>query len=284
MNTVKGLCAAAAIGAFCWVGSAAAGSIQPPGLTTGLPEGFAPTEGLFAATPMSFGGYNTPAGNVTSAMAIPTFLTWSTPWEPFGARLEVKTAPLVYADIRMPGAHAASLYSPYGGLWLSWYVGGGFNFAIGDGAWFGYDSPVDKLTGRNYVAFQQNVALSYVKNNLDLTANAFYAAGRTDPTASQPDTFNVDLTATKRDGRLEYGFVGAGEWDLNQPKVGYGKPQAEFDAGLLVGYILGNQIQGQLKLTHAVFEQNIGGHNTSVTGQLIIPIWSPPAPPPRNAN
>ena len=274
---------AAATAGLGVVDFAQAGSIQQPGMTTGLPEGFAPTEGLYGVTMLNFGGYNANGSWSNSTVGIPAFLTWSTPWEPLGARLEFKAAPFVFMDMNGQSMRAGSLYNPYVGAWLSWFVGNGFNFAIGEGVQIGVDTTVDNATGRNFNAFQQNVALSYVRNNLDLTANAFYTTGNTSVWASQPETFNVDLTATKKDGRLEYGLVGYGEWDLNRPNLRYGPEQSEFAVGGLVGYLLGNQISGQLKLTHAVYERNMGGNDTRLWGQLIIPLWTPPAPAPRNA-
>lgn len=262
---------------------ALAGSIQQPGLTTGLAEGYGLNEGVYSVTALNWGFSNTQPRSTTSATAIPMFVTWATPWEIADARLLVKAAPLVYVNLDTPGLKKNGLYAPYAGAWLSWFLGGGLNLAIGEGAQIGVHDDLTRAIGRDFTAFQQNVALSYVRDNWNVTANTFYTTGRTRPEASQPRTFNVDLTAVKRDGRWESGFVGYGQWDLNTPSVGYGERQREIAVGWLCGYLIGNQMSLQAKLTTDVEHHGIGGRDTRLWVQLIVPLWTPPAPEPSRA-
>lgn len=275
---------AAIVCALTTVPSAIAGSIQQPGLTTGLAEGFAPEEGLYSVSLMNYGGFSTAAGGVNSGTLIPSFVTWSTPLTIGEGRIMIKAAPFVLAHVDSLTVKRDGLYRSYVGVWSSWFLGHGFNFAIGEGVQTGLSNALARDLGRDFTAFQQNVALSYVRDNLNLTANGFYTTGNTDRAASQPSTFNLDLTATKKSGRAEYGLVAYGQWDLNRPSVGYGPKQEELAVGALFGYLIGNQVSGQLKVTHTVYERNVGGRDTRGWVQLIVPLYTPPAPVPYNAD
>jgi hypothetical protein len=263
--------------------AAQAGSIQQPGLTTGLAEGYGLTEGFYGVSLFNIGSRTTTPDETRSITTIPMFFTWATPYEIADARVLVKAAPLVHVDVSSGPFNASSLYSPYAGVWFSWYLGGGYNLAIGEGAQFNVNKSVEKLTGRDYNAFQQNVALSYVKDNWNITGNAFFTQGRTNDTASQPRTANLDFTAIKRDGREEYGLVAFGEWDLNRPATGYGQRQREIAVGVLAGYIVGNQIAVQAKVTTDLQEKYLGGRETRLWVNVIIPLQTPPAPAPANS-
>lgn len=263
---------------------AIAGSIQQPGLTTGAPEGFGMTEGLYSMSVANIGAASlSGSGSMNSAVLIPAMVTWSTPWDLAGGHLSFKAAPGVFVDMSSPGMRKTSHYSPYFGAWMSWYLGGGFNVSFGEGVQVGLGSPVDRALGRDFNAFQQNLAITYLRNNWHVTANSFYTTGRTNSSISQPQTFNLDFTVSKREGRVEYGLIGYGEWDLNRPSVGYGGKQSEVSVGALVGYLIGNQMSLQLKVSHAVHQQNIGGNDTRVWSALMIPLYTPSAPEPSNA-
>lgn len=273
-----------ALGAtFAGTGAAWAGSIQQPGLTTGLAEGYGLTEGWYSVSAYNLGTRRTKPTGTTSATFIPAFITWATPWEPMGARLLFKAAPFVHVDLNAPGLNAASLYNPYYGAWLSWYLGNGLNLAIGEGVQVGLNSPVARAMGRDFNAFQQNVALSYVKDNWNITGNAFFTEGRTSPVMSQPRTANLDFTAIKRDGRMESGVIAYGQWDLNRPSVGYGAKQSEVAVGGMISYLIGNQVSLQLKLTTTLQQRNLGGRDTRLWLQFVVPLHTPPGPEPRNA-
>jgi Putative MetA-pathway of phenol degradation len=265
--------------------SAMAGSIQRPGLTTGMAEGFGRTEGLFGASLFDLGARSTDPFT-KQAVAIPIFAVWSTRWDIAGAHISFKAAPLVGVGLDAPGLSESNLYNPYASVWFSWFLGNGFNLSLGEGAHIGLKNDLTRAIGRDFTAFQQNLALSYVKDNWNVTGNAFYTSGRTRATGSQPRTFNLDLTATKRVGRKEYGGVAYGQWDLNSPSVGYlggGRKQSEIALGGIFGYLLGNLVQVQAKFTTNVHQKNLGGYDTRLWMQVMLPLWTPRAPAPRNA-
>jgi hypothetical protein len=267
---------------------AAADSIQRAGLTMGIPEGYGRTPGLYVASILDFGFRSTDPSTTKQAVAIPVFFTWSTPWDLGNAHVSIKAAPFVGVVEKAPGLDSTRPYDPYASVWFSWFLGNGLNVSIGEGAQIGFSNDLTKATGRDFVAFQQNVALTYLKNNWNVTGNAFYTTGHTSDTggASQPHTFNVDFAAVKHIYRKDYGAIAYGVWDLNSPSVGYlpgGLKQREFAVGGLWGYLIGNLVQVQGRLTTDVYEQNYGGHDTRFTVMAIFPLWTPAAPKPRNA-
>lgn len=278
-----GMLATAALGI---APAAFAGSIQQPGLTTGLPEGFGFEPGVYSVTLGDVGVRNTSPSYTTQAVGIPLFLTWSTPWDIGNSHLSFKAAPIVDVSLNAPGLHRSGLYSPYAGAWFSWWLGDGYNLSIGEGAQIGIGNDLTRALGRDFTAFQQNVALTYAKYNWNITGNAFYTSGRTTDTASQPKTLNLDLTAVKRSGRDEWGPIAFAQWDLNSPSRGYlpdGKKQAEVGVGWYYSYFIGNLVAIQLKVTTDVYQKNYGGKDTRIWLQFVTPLWTPPAPEPRNA-
>lgn len=264
---------------------AAADSIQRPGLTTGIPEGYGRTPGFFVATMLDFGLRSTDPAITKQAVAIPMFFTWSTPWDLGKTHVSVKAAPFVGVVAKAPGLSKTRPYNPYASVWFSWFLGNGLNLSIGEGAQIGFSNDLTKAIGRDFTAFQQNVALTYLKNNWNVTGNTFYTTGRTRATGSQPHTFNVDVTAVKHVYRKDYGAIAYGVWDLNSPSVGYlgaGQKQSEFAVGVLWGYLLGNLVQMQGRLTTDIYQKNYGGYDTRFTVLALFPLWTPAAPRPRN--
>ena len=168
-------------------------------------------------------------------------------------------------------------------MWFSWFLGNGLNLSVGEGVQINVPTKLNETLGRDFNAFQQNVALSYVRNNVNVTTNAFYTQGRTRDAASQPHTFNVDFTATKRVARKEYGLVGYGMWDLNKPTVGYGEKQSELAVGVMWGYLIGNLVQIQGRVTTNVYQSNMGGYDTRGGIMAVFPLWTPKAPRPKHA-
>lgn len=283
----RGVHAAAALAILLGSTSlAAADSIQRPGLTTGIPEGYGRTPGFYVATMLDFGLRSTDPAITTQGVAIPVFFTWSTPWDIGKAHVSVKAAPFVGVVLDAPGLSRTRAYNPYASVWFSWFLGRGFNLSIGEGAQIGFSNDLTKAIGRDFSAFQQNVALTYLKNNWNVTGNTFYTTGRTRETGSQPHTFNVDFTAVKHVYRTDYGAVAYGVWDLNSPSVGYlgaGRKQSEFAVGGLWGYLIGNLVQVQGKLTTNIYQDHYAGRDTRLTLMAIFPLWTPAAPRPREA-
>lgn len=284
---VKGVQVAAVLAILIGSASlAAADSIQRPGLTTGIPEGYGRTPGFYVASMLDFGLRSTDPSITKQAVFIPVFFTWSTPWDFGSAHVSIKAAPFVGVVEKAPGLSSTRPYNPYVSVWFSWFLGNGLNVSIGEGAQVGLSNDLTKAIGRDFTAFQQNVAVSYVKNNWNVTGNAFYTTGRTRDTGSQPHTFNVDFTAIKRVARKEYGAIGYAVWDLNSPSVGYlpaGQKQSEVAVGGYWGYLIGNLITINGRLTTDIYENNYGGHDTRFTIMALFPLWTPGAPRPRNA-
>lgn len=264
---------------------ATADSIERAGLTTGIPEGYGRTPGFYVASMFDFGLRSTDPSVTKQGVAIPVFFTWSTPWDVGNAHVSIKSAPFVGVLEHAPGLSSNRPYSPYASVWFSWFLGDGLNVSVGEGAQIGLSNELTKAIGRDFTAFQQNVAVTYLKNNVNITGNAFYTTGRTQSTGSQPHTFNIDFTAVKHVYRTDYGAVAYGVWDLNSPSVGYlggGQKQSEFAVGALWGYFIGNLMQVQGKLTTDVYQNNYGGRDTRITIMTVFPFWTPAAPKPRN--
>lgn len=287
LSLARGVQAAAALGILLGSASfAAADSIQRPGLTNGIPEGYGRTPGFYVASMLDFGLRSTDPSITTQAVAIPVFFTWSTPWDIGKTHVSVKAAPFVGVVLDAPGLSSTRPYNPYVSVWLSWFLGGGFNLSIGEGAHIGFSNDLTKAIGRDFTAFQQNVALTYLRNNWNVTTNTFYTTGRERATGSQPNTFNVDFTAVKHVYRKDYGVIAYGVWDLDSPSVGYlggGEKQSEFAVGGLWGYLIGNLVQVQGRLTTTVSQNNYSGRDTRLTLMAVFPFWTPAAPKPRNA-
>ena len=287
LSLARGARAAAAFAiVFGTAPVALADSIQRPGLTMGIPEGFGRTPGFYVASMVDFGVRSTDPSLTKQTVGIPLFFTWSTPLDLGKAHVSIKAAPVVAVAQYSPGLSTTRAYNPYVSVWLSWFLGNGLNLSIGEGAHIGLSNDLTKPIGRDFTAFQQNLAVSYLKNNWNITGNAFYTSGRTRATGSQPRTLNLDLTAIKRVRRKEYGAIGYGVWDLNSPPVGYlgrGRKQSEVAVGALWGYLVGNLVSVQGRLTTNVYQNNYGGRDTRLTVMAVFPLWTPSAKKPRNA-
>lgn len=287
LTLARGVRAAAALAILLGSASfAAADSIQRAGLTTGIPEGFGRTPGFYVASMVDFGLRSSDPSITKQLVGIPMFFTWSTPWDIGNTHVSVKAAPFVGVTLDAPGLSTTRPYNPYVSVWFSWFLGNGWNLSIGEGAQIGFSNDLTKAIGRDFTAFQQNVALSYVRNNWNITTNTFFTTGRERDTGSQPRTFNVDFTAIKRVYRKEYGVIGYGVWDVNSPSVGYlggGEKQSEVAVGGYWGYFIGNLITLNGRLTTDLYENNYGGRDTRLTFMALFPLWTPRAPGPRNA-
>jgi hypothetical protein len=266
---------------------ASADSIQRAGLTMGIPEGYGRTPGFYVASMLDFGLRSTDPSVTKQGVLIPMFFTWSTPWDVGRkAHVSIKAAPFVGVLEKAPGLDATRPYNPYVSVWFSWFLHDGLNVSIGEGAQIGFSNDLTKPIGRDFTAFQQNVAITYLRNNWNVTTNAFYTTGREKDTGSQPHTMNVDFTAVRHVYRTDQGPIAYGVWDLNSPKVGYlgnGEKQSEFAVGYLVGYLIGNLIQVQGRVTTDLYQNNYGGRDTRLTFMMVFPMWTPSAPKPRNA-
>jgi len=266
---------------------ASADSIQRAGLTAGIPEGYGRTPGFYVASMIDFGLRSSDPSITKQGVFAPVFFTWSTPWDVGKAHVSIKSLPFVVVLEHAPGLEATRPYNPYASVWFSWFLGTGWNVSIGEGAQLGFSNDLTKPIGRDFVAFQQNVAVSYFRNNWNMTANTFYTTGHTGDNGgpSQPHTMNVDFTAVRHVYRTDQGPIAYGVWDLNSPATGYlpnGAKQSEFAVGYLVGYLIGNLVQVNGKVTTDIYQNNYGGRDTRLTVMAVFPFWTPGAPKPRN--
>lgn len=245
------------------VGVATAESQLPPGISTGIPTGAPLPEGIYNITWFSLG--NRPGG-ADVAYGVPRFL-WSTPFQIFGGRVIIDGL-VPYASVAPPGAPTRihDWANPFLNSQIKWDLGGGLFGGFESGVYF----PTKSDVGNDFASWQGGAMLSYLGNNWNLTAAAFYGTGKS---GFAPDWANIDLTATKKFDKFEIGAIAYGSTDLTSPTAGYLK-QSQFAVGGLVGYDFG-PVNAQFKLAHDIAQQNRGGYETRGTLQLIVPLWSP---------
>ena len=247
-----------------------AGSVTQPGETVGIAAGAPLPPGVYFVNTFDYGHRD--GVDVFSAVDIPV-VAWSTPWTLFGARVQVLVA-TPFIDVNTPVTHFDGVYNPLLAGQLAWDLGNGWGFSYLLGAYFSVDTSV----AFDSTSLNQRFAASYTANGWNLTANLIWGVHPKGVTATiNPDFLNLDLTATKKFGKWELGPVAFGSTDLNSPIAGYAK-QSQFAVGGLVGYDFGPLI-AQAYVTTDVTEQNYGGHDTRGWFRVIIPVWTPPAPP-----
>ncbi len=262
--------------------SGVAGSVTQPGETVGVPAGAPLPEGLYFTNTADWGCRNT---TPTSCFGITIpIVTWSTPWTFLGARVQFFSVTPVAESGVSNTSYDASFFNPALFGQLAWNLGNGFGVSYALGAYAG----VDQAVAFSSTSFNQRFALSYIGNDWDLTANLIYGT-QLDILTNQPqispcpvpfglkgcnpDFLNLDLTATKKLGKWEFGAVAYGSTDLTSPIAGYQK-QSQFAAGGLLGYDFG-PIKLQAYATTDVFEHNYGGTDTRGWLRMIVPLWKP---------
>jgi hypothetical protein len=222
-------------------------------------------------------------------------IVWSTPWQILGARLQL-LAWTPALDVGQdstpdtPGFYRAGFYNPGGLIQFAWDLGGGWGVSYGIGAYFDNDPDVSWSD----TSLNQRFAVSYTGGGWNLTANLIYGTHfdsvNRDPQISpcpapvfgfncNPDFINLDLTATKKFGKWEFGPVAYASWDLTEPIPQY-REQHQWAVGGLLGYDFGNvTLQGYL--TTVVDQDNFGGNDTRLWTRVIVPLgnpWPTPAP------
>src|SRR5262249_48499031 len=96
-----------------------------------------------------------------------------------------------------------------------------------------------------------------------------------------PNFVNVDLTATKKIGKWEFGPVAYGSTDLNRPILTYQK-QSQIAIGGFVGYDFAPHPL-QTYVTTEVVENNYGGRDPRGWARIILPLsnlFAQPTPAP----
>lgn len=257
--------------------SALAGSVTLPGETIGAATGEPAAPGFYFADDLNYGRRDMGPQSIGSVVNIP-ILVWSTPWKVLGARIQASMAPVSWAGL--DGAISPSgLVNPFVAGQLAWDLGKGWGFSYLLGGYFEINSPLAVPSD----SINQRFAISYTGNNWNLTANTIWGiqmdsvSGR--PPRSNPDFLNLDLTATKRFGRLEVGPVGFFSSDLNSPGQAY-KKQSQFAMGGLVGYWTDKFII-QAYVTSDVYENNYGGNEVRGFMRIIIPLGNINGPTPK---
>ncbi|MGY4434907.1 hypothetical protein ACVWWO_007384 [Bradyrhizobium sp. F1.13.1] len=280
-----GVAAAGALTMCMSIPTAIAASVTQPGETVGVTAGAPLPEGLYFTNTADWGCRNSTS---TSCLGITIpVVTWSTPWTFLGARVQFFTVTPVIETGAQNTSYNASVYNPALFGQLAWDLGNGFGFSYALGAYFGIDQSVSWSS----TSLNQRFALSYTADDWNLTANVVYGTQLDTVTnrpqispcpapfglgGCNPDFVNVDLTATKKFGKWEFGAVAYGSTDLTRPIVTYQK-QSQFAVGGLMGYDFG-PIKLQAYATTEVCEQNYGGRDTRGWLRMIIPIWTPAAP------
>lgn len=278
--------AAGALSICMGTSSALAASVTQPGELVGLPSGTPLPPGLYFANTADWGCRNSSPASCLG-ITIPV-VTWSTPWTFLGGRVQFfSVTPVIETGVQN-ASYNASVYNPALFGQLAWDLGNGFGFSYALGAYFDINQPV----AWSSTSLNQRFALSYTANDWNLTANVVYGIQFDSVTnrpqispcpaplsfsGCNPDFINVDLTATKKFGKWEFGGVAYGSTDLTRPIASYQK-QSQFAVGGLMGYDFG-PIKLQAYATTEVFEQNYGGRDTRGWLRMIVPIWTPEAAP-----
>ena len=278
---------AAGVLSMCMAVSAAlAGSVTQPGETVGIPTGAPLPQGLYFTDTVDWGCRSaTPTHCLGITIPI---VTWSTPWTFLGARVQFFTVtPVIEVGVQNT-SYNASVYNPALFGQLAWDLGNGFGFSYALGSYFG----IDQAVAWSSTSLNQRFALSYTANGWNLTANVIYGTQLDSVTnrpqvspcpapfglnSCNPDFINVDLTATKKFGKWEFGAVAFGNTDLTSPVPNYQR-QSQFAAGGLVGYDFG-PVTLQAYATTDVVEHNYAGRATRGWFRMIIPLWKPEAAP-----
>ena len=222
--------AAGALSLYMGISNALAGSVTQPGETVGLAEGAPLPQGLYFLDTTDWGCRSTSPTRCLG-ITIP-IVAWSTPWTLFGARVQFfSVTPLIEVGVDNT-SYNASVYNPALFGQLAWDLGNRFGFSYAFGAYF----DIDQTLAWSSNSLNQRFALSYTGNGWDLTANVIYGIELDSVTnrpqispcpapfgfeGCNPDFINVDLTATKKFGKWEFGAVAYGNTDLTHPIPSY---------------------------------------------------------------
>ena len=280
----------AALGALALAASSTAAlagpNETPQGITTGLALGAPLPEGVYDISIASYGG-TAGAGNV--AYAAPVWLIWSTPWQIAGGRIGFSTTTAV-ADAWKASPGLDSWVNTFVDASIKWNLGNGWNVGLAPGVYLPSTQALPVVLGRDYTAFQGLGSISYLANGWNLTATGIYVSGgepsHLGASNSQSAFFNLDLTATKKLGKMEIGAIAYGTWQLDNqlngnvscPVSAYrtGCKASEFAMGGLVGYDFGSFV-AQAKMAGDVTSENIGGNEVRGWLTIIKPLWNPEA-------
>jgi hypothetical protein len=262
--------------------SALAGSVTQPGDTMGFASG-APTPPGVIFTNQANAGCSNTTPRTCFWTEVP-LLAVSTPWKILGGQLLFAMGPTTWVDVDIHNAYQASgWFNPFFGAKLAWDLGHGWSVSYMLGGYLDVHSQLAYSSS----SLNQRFALSYTANEWNLTANAIWGINLdqattrpqgtpcpTQPTLGcNPNFLNVDLTATKRFGKWEFGAIGYYASDISTPVFDYAR-QSKAAVGALVGYSFGPAAL-QVYVTTDVYEKNYGGKDTRFWTRLNVPLGNP---------
>ncbi|KQQ40990.1 CoxB-like protein [Methylobacterium sp. Leaf125] len=276
-----------------------------PGEQVGLATGAPLPEGIYALNTFVYQNRDRPSA-VDVGINVPV-LVWSTPFVPFGGRVELLVAPptvFVFGKSGGPtGVRDLSINvgTFVGGIW-AFDLGGGFGVSLLGGVY------LNELNGDRGVLVQNNgvlgggavlpqlssntyragIAASYTADGYNITANltgnfydspSSFGGGRNfGQVYTLSDSLNLDLTATKKFGKFEIGAIAYGTVNLNTGLGRAGTINAAFNdrgrflMGGLVGYDFG-PVTAQVYVARTVATTSFD--STEISGRLIVPLYSP---------
>ena len=284
-----------------------------PGEQVGLAIGAPLPEGIYAINTFTFrrtDGRNDP----DTAVNVPV-LVWSTPFVPFGGRVELLVAPpTVFAFTRNPAGVAnkdisINVGTFVGGIW-AFDLGSNFGVSLLGGVYLN-DLNGDRgsiITANGTTAtpvlpqlssntYRAGIAASYTGDGYNITANLtgnFYDApatfGGNNAFGSRgpfniSDALNLDLTATKKFGKFEIGAIGYGTVNLQPNQTVFVNSNlsdarigrgGRFLLGGLVGYDFG-PFTAQAYVARTVARTSDSFDSTEGWFRLVVPLYSPGA-------
>ncbi|MFF8802122.1 MULTISPECIES: transporter [unclassified Methylobacterium] len=251
--------------------AALARSAALPGITVGLPTGWQLPEGVQVNVTSSFAERSTSPRANQGQNNLAVFL-WATPWKVLGGQLRfLQSFPYNFQSPQL-GPWQSGLFQPLTTAQIAWKIGDnvGVSYFLG-GFW-----PSDTLLALRSASIAQRFAISYVADGWNLTANLHYGTmlAENSPTnVHYSDYLNLDLTATKRIGKWQFGAVAFGSTDLPTNRPGY-RPVGQFAMGPLVGYAF-EKFTLQTFVTRDIAQRNLNGEETRGWVRLILPLWRP---------
>ncbi|KQP48931.1 CoxB-like protein [Methylobacterium sp. Leaf399] len=277
-----------------------------PGEQVGLATGAPLPEGIYALNTFVYrSNENVTPGSVDVGVNVPV-LVWSTPFVPFGGRIELLVAPpTVFAFGKNGGPNGSrdlsiNVGTFVGGIW-AFDLGGNVGVSLLGGVYLNelngdrgvlvnnagttFATPVLPQLASN--TYRAGIAISYTGDGYNLTANLtgnFYdspatfggnnAFGTRGPFIIS-DSLNLDLTATKKFGKFEIGAIGYGTVNLDtSPNSLAFRNRGNFSLGGLIGYDFGPfTAQAYVATTVA----NAVRRADTVEGwfRVIVPLYSP---------
>jgi hypothetical protein len=253
-----------------------------PGITSGIPTGANPPAGFYFLN-LANGGRDALSGGGSSAglsgfksesaTELPVLL-WSTPWTVLGASWAMLVAaPVTKASVfdgAATFAHASGFHNPgLAPMTLSWNLGNGLFAKLGATFWF----PIGTVSlgpannghgniGAPYWTIEPHLAVSYLANDLNLTANLIYGVStkNTYSHVTNGQSLTIDFTATKKFQGFEIG------------PVGYLSSQVTSDSGCEAFYGTGVCARGTKAGIGGLIGYNFGAVSTSfaVTNSVYV--------------